>query len=122
MKVGFTASTFDLLHAGHVAMLSEAKNVCDFLLVGLHVNPNEEREEKNRPIQTLVERYTQLKAISYVDEIIPYQKVPKCLEGRTWTTFGMDFMFDKNKKMYLFRCSFVRLFRNNLLMMEKPSF
>ena len=81
MKVGFTASTFDLLHAGHVAMLSEAKNVCDFLLVGLHVNPNEEREEKNRPIQTLVERYTQLKAISYVDEIIPYQKENDLLDS-----------------------------------------
>tara|TARA_Y100001937_G_C7075774_1_gene310538 strand:+ start:492 stop:947 length:456 start_codon:yes stop_codon:yes gene_type:complete len=74
MKIGFTASTFDLLHAGHVAMLSEAKNVCNYLLVGLHVNPHEERKEKNEPIQTLVERYTQLKAISYVDEIIPYQK------------------------------------------------
>ena len=71
--IGFTASTFDLLHAGHIAMLSEAKSVCNYLLVGLHVNPNEERDHKNQPIQTLVERYTQLKAVSYVDEIIPYQ-------------------------------------------------
>jgi len=73
MKVGFTASTFDLLHAGHIAMLSEAKTVCNYLIAGLHVNPNIEREEKNLPVQTLVERYTQLKAVSYVDEIIPYE-------------------------------------------------
>ena len=73
MKVGFTASTFDLLHAGHIAMLSEAKTVCNYLITGLHINPNIEREEKNFPVQTLVERYTQLKAVSYVDEIIPYE-------------------------------------------------
>ena len=73
MKVGFTASTFDLLHAGHIAMLSEAKTVCNYLIAGLHVNPNIEREEKNLPVQTLVERYTQSKAVSYVDEIIPYE-------------------------------------------------
>ena len=73
MKVGFTASTFDLLHAGHIAMLSEAKTVCNYLIAGLHVNPNIEREEKNLPVQTLVERYTQLKAVGYVDEIIPYK-------------------------------------------------
>ena len=73
MKVGFTASTFDLLHAGHIAMLSEAKTVCNYLIAGLHVNPNKEREEKNLPVQTLVERYTQLKAVSYIDEIIPYE-------------------------------------------------
>jgi glycerol-3-phosphate cytidylyltransferase len=73
VKIGFTASTFDLLHAGHIAMLSEAKTVCNYLVAGLHVNPNLEREEKNLPVQTLVERYTQLKAVSYVDEIIPYE-------------------------------------------------
>ena len=70
---GFTASTFDLLHAGHIVMLAEAKTVCDYLLVGLHVDPHAERDNKNEPIQTLVERYTQLKAVLYVDEIIPYQ-------------------------------------------------
>lgn len=73
MKLGFTASTFDLLHAGHIVMLTEAKSVCDFLLVGLHVDPSSERDHKNSPVQTLVERYTQLKAVSCVDEIIPYQ-------------------------------------------------
>ena len=72
MKVGFTCSTFDLLHAGHVIMLREAKEQCDYLLVGLQVDPNVDRKEKNSPIQTIVERYTQLKAVGYVDEIIPY--------------------------------------------------
>ena len=72
MKVGFTCSTFDLLHAGHVQMLREAKEQCDYLICGLHIDPSIDRENKNSPIQTIVERYTQLKAVSYVDEIIPY--------------------------------------------------
>ena len=72
MKVGFTCSTFDLLHAGHVIMLREAKEQCDYLICGLQVDPSIDRAEKNKPIQTVVERYTQLKGIEYVDEIIPY--------------------------------------------------
>lgn len=73
MKVGFTASAFDLLHAGHVAMLREAKDQCDYLLVGLQTDPTKDRPEKNKPIQSLVERYIQLSAIRYVDEIICYE-------------------------------------------------
>ena len=74
MKVGFTCSTFDLLHAGHVMMLREAKSVSDHLIVGLQVDPTIDRPQaKNKPVQSLVERYVQLKAIEYVDEIIPYQ-------------------------------------------------
>jgi len=72
MKVGFTCSTFDLLHAGHVQMLREAKQQCDYLICGLQVDPSVDRADKNSPIQTIVERYTQLKAVAYVDEIIPY--------------------------------------------------
>lgn len=72
MKMGFTCSAFDLLHAGHVQMLREAKEQCDYLICGLQVDPSLDRAEKNAPIQTVVERYTQLKAVSYVDEIIPY--------------------------------------------------
>ena len=72
MKVGFTASAFDLLHAGHVQMLRDAKEQCDYLICGLQINPTLDRADKNAPVQTVVERYTQLKAISYVDEIIPY--------------------------------------------------
>ncbi len=73
MKIGFTCSTFDLLHAGHVQMLREAKEQCDHLICGLQIDPSIDRKEKNSPVQTLVERYTQLIALSYVDEIIPYQ-------------------------------------------------
>ena len=70
--VGFTASTFDLLHAGHVAMLREAKSHCDYLICCLQIDPSVDRSEKNSPVQSIVERYTQLSAIRYVDEIIVY--------------------------------------------------
>ncbi len=73
MKIGFTCSTFDLCHAGHVLMLQECKKVCDYLIVGLQVDPSKDRSSKNAPVQTLVERYIQLNAIKYVDEIVPYE-------------------------------------------------
>ena len=74
MKVGITFSTFDLLHAGHIAMLREAKSKCDYLIVGLQSDPTIDRPDtKNTPIQTMFERYLQLKAVEYVDEIVPYQ-------------------------------------------------
>lgn len=72
-KIGITFSTFDLLHAGHVAMLREAKTVCDYLICGLQVDPSLDRPEKNKPVQTLVERYVQLSGVKYVDEIVCYQ-------------------------------------------------
>jgi len=72
VKVGLTASTFDLLHAGHIAMLREAKTQCDYLICALQVDPSIDRQNKNRPIQTIVERYTQLSAVKYVDEIVVY--------------------------------------------------
>lgn len=67
-----TAGTFDLLHTGHILMLKEAKEQCDYLICALHSDPSIERESKNKPIQSLYERYIQLRAVSYVDEIIPY--------------------------------------------------
>ena len=72
MIVGFTCSSFDLLHSGHIQMLREAKEQCDYLIVGLQLDPSLDRTNKNSPIQTIVERYAQLHAVSYVDEIIPY--------------------------------------------------
>jgi glycerol-3-phosphate cytidylyltransferase len=72
MKVGITFSTFDLLHAGHIQMLREAKEQCDYLICGLQMDSSLDRSEKNSPVQTIVERYTQLKGVRYVDEIIPY--------------------------------------------------
>lgn len=71
--VGITFSTFDLLHAGHIAMLREAKTRCDYLICGLQVDPSVDRPDKNAPVQTLVERWMQLQAVKYIDEIIPYQ-------------------------------------------------
>jgi len=72
MRVGITFSTFDLLHAGHVKMLEEAKRQCDFLIVGLQLDPSLNRPEKNSPSQTIIERYIQLKGCKHIDEIIPY--------------------------------------------------
>ena len=72
--VGFTCSTFDLLHAGHILMLAEAKSVCDYLIVGLQLDPSIDRPDtKNSPVQSIVERHVQLSAVKYVDEIIVYQ-------------------------------------------------
>lgn len=73
-KIGITFSTFDMLHAGHIAMLSEAKNHCDYLIAGLQTDPTIDRPEtKNRPIQSVVERQIQLAACRYVDEVVVYQ-------------------------------------------------
>ena len=72
-KTGFTCSCFDLLHAGHVLMLKDAKQQCDYLVVGLQTDPTIDRPDtKNKPIQTYEERYIQLEAIKYVDEILKY--------------------------------------------------
>ena len=72
MKVGITFSTFDLFHAGHVKMLEEAKSKCDYLIVGLQLDPSIDRPKKNKPTQSIIERYVQLKGCKYIDEIIPY--------------------------------------------------
>lgn len=72
MTVGITFSAFDLLHAGHIKMLEDAKSQCDYLIVGLQTDPTLDRPEKNKPVQTVVERYIQLKACKVVDEIVPY--------------------------------------------------
>jgi len=72
MKVGITFSTFDLFHAGHVKMLEEAKRQCDYLIVGLQLDPSIDRPEKNGPSQTIIERYIQLKGSKHIDEIVPY--------------------------------------------------
>ena len=70
--IGFTCGAFDLLHAGHVTMLEEAKRHCDFLIVGLQNDPTEDRPTKNKPVQSIVERQIQLAAVKYVDEIVIY--------------------------------------------------
>jgi glycerol-3-phosphate cytidylyltransferase len=71
-KIGFTCGAFDLLHAGHVVMLKEARENCDWLIVGLQTDPTIDRQQKNKPVQSVYERFIQLNAIQYVDEVIPY--------------------------------------------------
>ena len=74
MKKGFTCSTFDLFHAGHIMMLKEAKEQCDYLIVGLQTDPTIDRPDtKNKPVQSIVERQIQLAACRYVDEVVVYQ-------------------------------------------------
>lgn len=80
VKVGLTASTFDLLHAGHVAMLREAKTACDYLICALQNDPSVDRPEKNQPVQNIVERQSQLAAIKYVDEILVYNTEMELLD------------------------------------------
>lgn len=72
MKIGFTCSTFDLFHAGHIMMLKDAKKQCDYLIVGLQTDPTLDRAEKNKPVQSVFERYVQLEACKYVDEVVVY--------------------------------------------------
>lgn len=71
-KIGITCSSFDLFHAGHVKMLEEAKQHCDFLIVALQTDPTIDRPEKNKPKQSIVERYIQVEACKHVDQIVPY--------------------------------------------------
>jgi glycerol-3-phosphate cytidylyltransferase len=74
LKIGIVFSSFDLLHAGHIAMLSEAKNHCDYLIVGIQTDPTIDRPHtKNKPVQSIVERQIQLQAVRYVDEIVVYE-------------------------------------------------
>jgi len=72
MTVGFTCSSFDLFHAGHVVMLEEAKRQCDYLIVGIQTDPTMDRDTKNKPVQSIIERQIQVKACKYVDEVVIY--------------------------------------------------
>jgi glycerol-3-phosphate cytidylyltransferase len=74
LKIGITVSTFDLLHAGHIAMLAEARNHCDYLIAGLQTDPTIDRPDtKNKPVQSIVERQIQLASCRFVDEVVVYQ-------------------------------------------------
>jgi len=114
--VGFTCSTFDLLHAGHILMLAEAKSVCDYLIVGLQSDPTIDRPGvKNKPVQSIVERYVQLSAVKFVDEIVVYDTekdledllmflpitmriIGEEYEGKNFT--GKEICDDRNIKMF----------------------
>jgi glycerol-3-phosphate cytidylyltransferase len=99
-RVGIVASCFDLFHAGHILMLMEAKKECDRLVVALQSDPTTDRPEKNKPIQGLSERYIQLEACKYVDQIVPYDTeadLYNLLAGYDWDVrfLGMDY-WDRN--------------------------
>lgn len=91
MKVGITFSAFDLLHPGHIKMLEECKGNCDYLIVGLQTDPTIDRPEKNKPVQSIVERYIQLKACIHVDEIVPYETESELID--ILQSFKLDIRF-----------------------------
>lgn len=74
MKVGFVTGAFDLLHAGHIHLLKRAKKQCDYLIVGLHVDPSIERQGKNKPIESILERQIKLNACKWVDLTVIYER------------------------------------------------
>lgn len=80
IKVGLAASSFDLLHAGHILMLKEAKSACDYLIAALHVDPSIQRDFKHKPVQSLLERQIQISGTKYVDEVIVYETEEDLLE------------------------------------------
>lgn len=120
MRIGFTCSTFDLFHAGHIIMLEEAKKQCEFLIVGLQTDPTIDRPDtKNKPVQGVFERFVQLKACKFVDQIIPYSSEKELrdillsfpidvrilgeeYEGKEFTghDIAMDFYFNKRKHSF----------------------
>ena len=91
MKVGITFSSFDLFHSGHVAMLKEAKENCDHMMVGLQTDPTIDRPEKNKPIQSTFERYVQLEGCKYIDQIIPYETEKDLID--ILLTYNIDVRF-----------------------------
>lgn len=90
--VGFTCGAFDLFHAGHNVLLRDCKPICDRLIVGLHTDPSIDRPKKNKPIQTIYERYTQLKNCRWVDEIIPYDTEDDLLNLIASTPMNVRFL------------------------------
>lgn len=90
--IGFTCGAFDLLHAGHVVMFKEARQNCKYLIVGLQTDPSIDRQEKNKPVQSIYERYIQLKAVKYIDEVIPYDTEKSLLDLLNSTHIDIRFI------------------------------
>ena len=96
MKIGFNCSSFDLLHAGHVSMLKMEKELCDYLVVALQIDPTTDRPGiKNKPIQSAYERYVQLQACKYVDEIVIYETEFDLLQLLMTQTIHIRFLSDE---------------------------
>jgi glycerol-3-phosphate cytidylyltransferase len=88
VKIGITCSAFDLFHAGHVKMLEEAKQYCDWLIVALQTDPTIDRQNKNKPVQSIAERYVQVEACKWVDQIVPYTTEADLME--IFLSFNLD--------------------------------
>ena len=99
--IGFTCGAFDLLHAGHIVMLEEAKSNCDYLIVGLQTDPSIDRKEKNKPVQTVYERYVQLNAVRYVDEIIPYDTEQSLIDLLQSQQIDVRFVGEEYRNIFL---------------------
>lgn len=126
MKIGITFGAFDLFHAGHILMLQEAKMVCDHLIVGIQTDPSFDRDSKNSPVQSIVERQIQVGACRYVDETIVYNteaELEEILKAVIWDVrilgdeyrdkpfTGRDFCLDKcyfNRRPHTFSSSSLR--------------
>jgi glycerol-3-phosphate cytidylyltransferase len=124
-RIGFTCSAFDLFHAGHMLMLEEAKRQCDYLIVGLQTDPTIDRPTKNKPVQSVFERFVQLRACKYVDEIVVYAAEADLLnllqsypidvrilgeeyEGKDFTGHLIPMEFYFNKRRHTFSSSALR--------------
>jgi len=100
MKIGFNCSCFDLFHAGHVTMLKMEKELCDYLKVALQVDPTIDRPGlKNKPVQSIYERYAQVQACRYVDEILVYDTEKELLNLIMTQDMNIRFLSDE----YLYR-------------------
>lgn len=125
MKIGFTCSTFDLFHAGHIIMLEEAKKQCDYLIVGLQTDPTIDRPFKNKPVQTVFERFVQLSACKYIDRVVVYATEKELLDillsysidirilgdeymNETFTGYDLDIELYFNKRKHSFSTTELR--------------
>ena len=96
MKIGFNCSSFDLFHAGHVTMLKMEKELCDYLIVALQVDPTIDRPGvKNKPCQSVYERYVQLQACKYVNEILVYSTEYDLLQMLMTQTIHIRFLSEE---------------------------
>ena len=96
MKIGFQCSSFDMLHAGHITMLKQEKELCDYLKVALQVDPTIDRPGiKNKPVQSVYERYVQLQAVRYVDEILGYETEDDLLNLIKTQTMNIRFLSEE---------------------------
>ena len=97
VKIGFTCGAFDLLHSGHIVMLKQAKENCDYLIVGLQTDPSICRKDKNKPIQSIYERFIQLNATKYIDKIIPYDTENSLIDLLESTPIDIRFVGEEYK-------------------------